>query len=166
MQYRAQYSGGSLRIMANHLPAIGEGEMVSVTIEQVRSDNTHRHQFAWLADAWSNPPETVAFEPWAATKETLRKHALCQTGFYEQAIIECGDPKLARTVAQEIMNARKRSEGYAHAIVRGGVAVIRWPESQSYKAMGKERFQRSKEAILNWIADQIGVDPEDLRRVA
>jgi hypothetical protein len=31
--------------------------------------------------------------------------------------------------------------------------------------MGGRRFQESKEAVLNWIAAQIGVDAEELRRV-
>ncbi len=31
-------------------------------------------------------------------------------------------------------------------------------------AMGGAEFQRSKQAVLDWIAAQIGVDAEELRR--
>lgn len=162
MDYRARYSGGSLRLITNRLPDLRDGEEVVVSIERHRSDKTHRHQFAWIADAWANLPESMAFEPWAATPETLRKHALVQTGFYEQAVIDCGDDAVARDVARQIISARRKSEGYAHGVVRRGVAVVRWPESQSYKAMGAERFRESKNAILDWIASQLGVTSDEL----
>jgi hypothetical protein len=32
------------------------------------------------------------------------------------------------------------------------------------RAMGAKEFQRSKEAVLNWIAQQIEVTPEQLQR--
>ena len=165
MEYRARYINGHLRLMTNRPPDLDEGEVVFVSIERARSEASHRHQFAWLRDAWATLPESVAFEPWAATPETLRKHALCQTGYFVQSVIDCGDDKVAKTVAAQLRAARYKSEGYAHAVVRDGVAVIRWPESQSLKAMGRDRFQASKTAILEWIAAQIGVAPEELTRV-
>ena len=151
--------------MTNHLPELAEGEIVHVSIERARSGASHKHQFAWVKDAWLNLPETVAFEPWAATPETLRKHALCQTGYFVQSVIDCGDDKIARAVASQIVEARRKSEGYAHSVIRQGVAVIRWPESQSLRAMGRDRFQQSKTAIMDWIAAQIGCAPEELARM-
>jgi hypothetical protein len=166
VDYRATYSGGTLRLKTNRMPDLSDGEQVVVTIERQRSEASHRQQFAWIKDAWSNLPEHLAFEPWAATPETLRKHALCQTGFFEQAVVDCGDAKVAREVAKQILEARRKSDGYAHGIIRQGVAIVRWPQSQSYRAMGADRFRESKTAILEWIAAQIGVQPEDLTRAA
>ena len=166
MHYRARYLSGHLRLQTNQLPDLAEGELVMVTIERGRSEASHKHQFAWVKDAWLNLPEADAFQPWAASPETLRKHALCQTGFFKQAVIDCGDDKIARAVAKEMLEARQASEGYAHAVVRDGVAVVRWPESQKRKIMGGERFQQSKTAIMDWIAGRIGCAPEELQRGA
>lgn len=166
MTYRARWHNGVLRLLTNAPPDLDEGETVFVEIERIRSEATHRHQFAWLKEAWANLPESVAFEPWAQSPEALRKYALVATGFYEEVIIECGSDKMVRTVASELRKARAKSEGYAVAVIRDGVAVVRWPQSQSYKAMGRERFQASKTAIMDWIADLLGVSPEELKRNA
>ncbi|OOY15103.1 hypothetical protein [Thioclava sp. DLFJ4-1] len=166
MQYRARYFAGTLRLETNTLPQLAEGEPVTVEIERGRSDATHRHQFAWVNDAWATLPETVAWEPWAQTPEMLRKHALIMTGFYQQEVIDCGDGKVAKDVATKLKAAHSKGHGYALAIVRDGVAVVRYPESQSRKAMGAKRFQESKTAILEWIAAQIGVEPRQLMRNA
>lgn len=165
--YRARVlPHGDLRIIANNRPDLPEGEIVFVTIEHGRSEASHRHQFAWIKDAWSTLPESLMFEDWAATPETMRKRALIECGFYEQVIVDCGEDKTARDVAKEIGKARRAAHGYAVAAVRGSVAVIRWPESQTYRAMGSKRFQESKTAILDWIAGKLGVSPDELRRAA
>lgn len=166
MDYRARWMNGTLRLLTNRPPDLDEGEAVVVSIDRVRSGKSHRHQFAWIKKAWETLPERLAFEPWAASPETLRKHALVQTGYFDQAVIDCGDSKVAREVAKQIIESRKKSEGYAHGIIRDGVAIVRWPQSQSHKAMGAERFQQSKEAVLNWIAAQLEVPPETLRGAA
>lgn len=157
---------GDLHIMSNRRPELDPGEIVLVTIDRGRSEASHRHQFAWVREAWTNLPESVMFEEWAATPETLRKRALIECGYYEQIIVDCAESKAAKDVAKAIGAARRAAHGYALAVVRGPIAVVRWPESQSLKAMGGKRFQESKEAIMGWIAAQIGVTPEELRRAS
>lgn len=167
MQFRARVTQPDmLRLITNRLPELAPGESVLVTIERGRSESSHKHQFAWIKEAWANLPESVMFEEWAATPETLRKRALIDCGYFEQIIVDCGDTKAARAVAAEIGKARRAAHGYAHAVVRGPVAVVRWPESQSVRSMGSERFQQSKTAIMEWIAAKLGVSLEDLRRSA
>ena len=166
MEYRAQHHGGTLRLMTNHPPGLDEGEIVIVSIERARSPATHRHQFAWIKDAWASLPEAVMFEDWAQTPETLRKRALIETGYYEQVVIDCEGATVAKAVGRELRNAKREAHGYAVAAVRGNMAVVRWPESQSMRAMGGDRFRESKSAILDWIAAQIGVAPEELTRNA
>jgi hypothetical protein len=39
-----------------------------------------------------------------------------------------------------------------------------WIDLPTIRAMGGPRFQESKTAIMGWIAAQIGVSPEELRR--
>lgn len=157
MDYRARHNGGSLRILANDLPDLGEGEVVGITIERGRSGASHRHQFAWLKEAWLNLPETLRDAPWAETEETMRKHALIATGYHQTTVIDCGGNAPARRVKAALVAAESKAHGYALAQVRGPVVTVWTPESQSVRAMGGKRFQESKTSIMEWIAAQIGV---------
>lgn len=166
MEFRARFQGGVLRLLTNTRPDLDEGEVVLVTIERGRSQATHRHQFAWIKDAWATLPENLAAMPWAETPETMRKHALIATGYHQTYTIDCGAMATARRVKSALVAAEAGKHGYAIGRVVGPVATIWTPESQSLRAMGGKRFQESKTAILDWIATQIGVAPEMLVRAA
>ncbi|AKG94546.1 hypothetical protein Shpa_35 [Paracoccus phage Shpa] len=157
MEYRARHHGGTLRILANDLPDLGEGEIVSVTIERGRSTASHRHQFAWLTEAWITLPERLQQMPWAETAETMRKHALIATGFHQTVIVDCGSNAAAARVKAALVAAEARACGYALGQVRGRVVTVWTPESQSVRSMGGARFQESKTAIMEWVAAQLGV---------
>ena len=163
---RARWQNGVLRPMTNTPLDLDEGETVFVEVERARSPSSHKHQFAWVKDAWANLPESVAAMPWAETAETLRKHALIATGFHQTYVIDCGSAAAARRVKAALVASDANSHGYALARVTGPVVQVWTPQSQSMRAMGKEKFQESKQAILDWIAAKIGVPPEDLRRTA
>lgn len=166
MEYRARYSDGTLRLITNDAPDIPPGEVVHVTIERGRSMASHRHQFAWIKDAWLNLPEALRDAPWAETPENMRKHALIATGFHQATVIDCGANATARRVRDALLTACIAAHGYAVAQVRGPVVTVWTPESQSYRAMGGDRFKASKAAIMEWIAAQIGVTTDELRRSA
>ena len=166
MDYRARYQGGVLRLLTNTKPDLDEGEVVLVSIERGRSTNSHKHQFAWIKDAWATLPEHLAAMPWAETPETLRKHALIATGFHQSYTLDCGAMATARRVKAALVAAEAGKHGYALGRVVGPVVTVWTPESQSLRAMGATRFQESKTAILDWIAAQIGVEPEKLVRAA
>lgn len=166
MEYRARYISGQLRLMTNRPPDLDEGEIVHVEIERARSGISHKHQFAWVKDAWMNLPEEVQSQPWAETPETLRKHALIATGFHQLTAIDCGAKAPAMRVKAALVAAEAKAHGYALGQVQGSVVRVWTPESQSFRAMGGKRFQESKQAILDWIAAQIGVTPEELRNSA
>jgi len=162
---RARYEGGALRLLSNRVD-LDEGELVTVQIERDRSGPSHRHQFAWVREAWAGLPEDCRHEVWAETPETLRKHALIATGYHQTTVIDCGDTGVALDVKAALVAAEWRAHGYAIGQVRGPVVRIWTPESQSIRAMGNDRFQASKAAILEWIAGKLGVAPEQLRRAA
>lgn len=167
MHYRAVFvAPGLLRVMANDLPDFAVGEPVLVAVERGRSPATHKHQFAWVADAWASLPEDCASMPWAETPETLRKHALIATGFHQTYTLDCGANASAARVKAALVAAEAKAHGYAIGQVRGPVVTIWTPESQSLRAMGGDRFKASKAAILEWIAARIGVAPEELQRAA
>lgn len=166
-EYRARWEGGTLRLLTNTPPDLALGETVLVTIERGRSGVSHRHQFAWVADAWATLPERLQGMPWAETPETLRKHALIATGYHQVTVLDCGSNAAAARVKAALVAAEAKACGYALGQVRGPVVTVWTPESQSVRAMGGKRFQESKSAILGWIAGQIGVPaPELLGAVA
>lgn len=171
MEYRARYTDGALRLMTNSPPDIPDGETVTVSIERGRSGKSHRHQFAWVKDAWMNLPEHLADRPWAETPRALRQHALIATGYHETYVVDCGSSAAARRVMASLIAAERKAHrdpksgepGYAVGRIRGPVVQIWTPESQSCRAMGGDRFKESKAAILDWIAAQIGVTPDKLK---
>jgi hypothetical protein len=117
---------------------------------------SHNHQFAWVHDAWMNLPESLALE--YPTSEHLRKRALVEAGYYDEQAIEVGSLAAAVRVARAI----QAREEFSLVFARKTFVIIRTPKSQSRRAMGAKVFQESKTAILDVIAQMIGVAPEQL----
>lgn len=125
-----------------------------------RSERSHNHEFGWLRDAHASLPEQYAMEPWAQTPEHLRKYALIRTGYCTTDTVAVGSNAAALRVAAFV---RGREE-YTLTSVQGATVHTFTPESQSRKAMGKERFQASKTAIMEFIANLLGCTVEELAR--
>ena len=125
-----------------------------------RSDVTHKHEFAWLREAWSNLPEQYA--DMYPSAEHLRKRALIQAGFYNEQIIDAGTNAAALRVAAGF----RSHDDFCMAVVRGGIVAIRTAKSQSRRAMNKAEFQKSKSAIMEIIAEMVGVSTGDLEQNA
>lgn len=142
-----------------------DGEIVLVEIDHQRSATSHKHQFAWVTEAWRSLPEAMQNMPWAETPETLRKHALIACGFHRTYTLDCGANATAQRIKAELVRSEAKAEGYAIGQVRGPVLTIWTPESQSMRAMGGKRFQESKTAIMDWIAEKLGIEPEQLKRI-
>lgn len=135
----------------------GAGELVTLA-DDARSTASHRHEFAWLREAFKSLPEQYALEPWAQSPEHLRKYALIRTGFCTTDTLAAGNNAAALRMAAFI---RAREE-YAVTTVQGSTVHVFTAESQSTRAMGKDRFQQSKTAIMEFIADLIGCTPDQL----
>lgn len=134
------------------------GQRYRLEEQQERSIISHNHQFAWLHSAWVSLPEDLASE--YPSPDHLRKRALIQAGFYTEQIIDAGSNAAALRVA----SAFRSREEFSLVIVRGPIVVIRDPKSQSRRAMKPDEFQRSKTAIMEIIADLLGVAPDALAR--
>lgn len=134
------------------------GEVYRLVVHEERSLSSHNHEFAWLNEAWKNLPEDFAEQYPSA--EHLRKRALIDAGFYDEQIVDAGSNAAAIRVA----SAFKAREEFSLVIVRGALVVIRTAKSQSRRAMDKQEFQRSKDAILETVANLIGVAPDALVR--
>lgn len=125
-----------------------------------RSDATHKHEFAWLREAWANLPEQYA--ELYPSPEHLRKRALIQAGFYNEQIVDAGTNAAAVRVAA----AFRAYDDFCMAVVRGPIVAVRTAKSQSRRNMRAAEFQKSKTAIMEVVAEMIGVPPADLEKNA
>ena len=119
-----------------------------------RSQATHNHEFAAIADMWQSLPERFQSEPWAQSPEHLRKYALIMCRYCDTQTFTCGSQAEARRWAA---NLRPMDE-YSIVTFEGSTVYRFTAQSQSRRAMGKDRFQASKTAILEYIEDLIGVE--------
>lgn len=63
------------------LPGTGPaGETYKLAPFHDRSQSSHNHEFAVIADMWQSLPEKYRHEPWAQSPEHLRKYPLIMWG--------------------------------------------------------------------------------------
>ena len=136
------------------------GEVYRIAEEHDLSSASHKQQFAWLHDAWLNLPEDLADE--YPTREHLRKAALIEAGFYTETIADAGSNAAALRMASLV----KARDQFCVVIVRGPIIVVRDPMTQSVRGMGATMFNKSKTAIMEIIANMIGVSPAELEKNA
>jgi len=134
------------------------GESYTLVEEKQRSTATHNHEFAWLSGAWSSLPPYYADEPWAKTPEHLRKYALIRCHFCNVQMYACKFKAEARRLAAVIGSM----DEFALVVTEGRKVTRFTAKSQSRKAMDAREFQASKQAILEFIGDLIGVDAATL----
>ncbi len=130
------------------------GETYTLAPSEDRSSVSHNHEFAVIAQAWENLPESLA--ALYPTPEHLRKRALIEAGYYTEILTDAGSNAAALRVASHL----RAIDEFSLAIVRGPIVCHRRPQSQSRRAMGREAFQKSKQAVLEVLSAMIGVTPE------
>ena len=167
---RVYFDGNVLVPDGNHATAalhdrLGAGEIVHVDLDPQRSGKSHRHQFGFVRTAWLNLPDNLKDAPYAGSPDHLRKHALIATGYRNVEMMPCGTEQRAERFAASMSRLAVNLEGYAVAIVDGPVAYCMTAESQRMRTMGGKRFQESKQAILEWMADLLGVTPDELAQM-
>lgn len=123
-----------------------------------RSDVSHKHEFAWLREAWLSLPEHLADLPHCASPEHLRKWALIRAGYSDSHSIVCSSRAEALRLAAFI----RPIDEFAVVITQGTIVTRFTAKSQSKRAMGAQVFQDSKTKIMEVIAHMIGVEPGDL----
>lgn len=129
-----------------------------LSVEAERTEKSHNHEFAVIAEAWKTLPESVQAN--FPNAESLRKRALIESGYYTEELIDAGSKAAAERVAAYV----RAKDTFAWVVTRGGFVVVRNAVSQSRAAMGAQAFQESKTKVLEWIADLIGVTVEQLTR--
>jgi hypothetical protein len=130
------------------------GEMYRMETIEERSIVSHRHYFAALHSLWLNMPERASHQ--FPSEEHLRKHCLIMTGFRDERSFVASSKAEALRLAAFI----RPVDEYAVVSVHEATVLVWTAQSQSMKAMGKKRFQDSKQAVLDFAADLVGVTVE------
>jgi hypothetical protein len=123
-----------------------------------RSDATHKHEFAWLREAWLSLPDDIAEH--FPSAEHLRKMGLIKGGFCDQRQVVCA----SKSEAQRIGAFIKPMDPYALVTVKDAIVTVYTAQSQSRKAMDKATFQASKQAIIEYVSGLLGCEPAELER--
>ncbi len=130
------------------------GQTYQMVEHNDRSQASHNHEFAAIAEMWQSMPERYRQEPWAQSPEHLRKYALIMCRYCDTQTFACGSRAEAERWAA---NLRPMDE-YSIVTFEGSTVFRFTAQSQSRRAMGAKRFQESKTAVLEYIEDLIGVD--------
>jgi hypothetical protein len=122
------------------------GYTYRMIVEEERSAASHRQYMAAVHEGWMQLPEPwdIAFP----TEDHLRKYLLIKAGFCD--------------ITKVVGDRRVPVDGYAIVCKEDGVLTVYQAKSQSYKAMGKEEFAKSKTAVLDLLADMIGITTTQL----
>lgn len=145
------------------VPKAWADDLLDKLREKQRTQASHNHQFAEIHDLWANLPISHAQAPYAASAEAFRKHGLIVTGYCDVVTFSFATDEEAKEQAPKIAELARRGrdkrdpEFYALVVARGPLVVCSTPESQSYRAMGKDRFNASKAAVLDWGHSLLGV---------
>jgi hypothetical protein len=136
------------------------GEKYRLGVIEERSWSSHNHFFAALQEAWENLSDEQV-ERWP-TAEHLRKYALIKTGFCEERSVVCSTKAEAERIAAFV----KAMNGYCVVLLKEKTVTVYEAKSQSYRAMTRAEFQKSKDEVLNYIASLIDVTPRALEQNA
>lgn len=135
-----------------------QGVVYHIIDQPERSQRSHGHYFAVLHEAWANLPEGLSDR--FPTVEHLRKYALIRAGFFDSHSVTCD----TEDDAERLQAFMEPVDEFA-VIDRKGRVVTRYTaKSQSYRAMGKEDFAKSKEAVLGILSEIVGVTPDQLKQ--
>jgi len=133
------------------------GETYRLEPREDRSQASHNHYFASVAEAHANLPHDLAER--FPTPDHLRAFALIKAGYCDARSIVAASKAEAQRLAAFI----KPMDDFAIVTVSEAVVTVYTAKSQSYRAMGKEDFQRSKDAVLAIVAQMIGSTPAALQ---
>lgn len=128
------------------------GERYHCEVQEDRSWVSHKHQFAWLHEAWLTLPEHVASR--FMNEDQLRKHGLISGGFCDSTTLVCA----SRAEAERWCKHLRSREPDTVVSINGNVLVQFTAWSQSRRAMDAKTFQRSKQAVLDYVDGLLGIE--------
>ena len=129
------------------------GEKYRCEVQEDRSWVSHKHQFAWLHNAWLSLPEDVAAR--FKNEDQLRKHALIAGGFCDSTTVVCASPAEAARWCDEL----SKREPDTIIAASGNVLIQFLAHSQKRSTMDAKTFQKSKQAVLDFVDNLLGIEP-------
>lgn len=136
------------------------GEKYRCEVQEDRSWVSHKHQFAWLHEAWLTLPEHIAAR--FLNEDQLRKHGLIHGGFCDSTTVVCA----SRAEAERWYKHLISREPDTIVKIEGNVLIQFTARSQSRRAMDAKTFQRSKQAVLDFVDGLLGIEPGTSARQA
>lgn len=136
------------------------GERYRCEVQEDRSWVSHKHQFAWLHEAWLSLPEHIAAR--FLNEDQLRKHGLIAGGFCDSTTVPCA----SRAEAERWYKHLRSREPDTVVSINGNVLIQFTAWSQSRRAMDAKTFQRSKTAVLEYVASLLEAASEEIGRAA
>lgn len=121
------------------------------------SPRSRSHYFACLNEAWKNLSDKHAER--FPSVEALRKFALIQTG-YRTAVYRILDTAEDATKAAAMLG--QFVDPHSILVQRENTVTVLSARSQSGQSMSKKEFDASKNAVLEYLAQMIGVDQPTL----
>ncbi len=136
------------------------GQRYRMVEENEISSASHRHEFAWLREAWNSLPDHMLDQ--YPSSEHLRKYGLIAKGHCTMTQHPCVSVAEAERLEATI---RRYVDKYAIVRRRGPVVTVFEAVSQSKRAMGAPQFQQSKSDLMDFVADLLGVSVDTLAKV-
>lgn len=147
-----------------------EAEEYPLVVLETRSRASHNAYFAQVNDAFDNLPEDIQAR-WQNPNH-LRKWTLIQLGWYDENEINWDTPidamRCARMYRQWDEKLPQNERDYARIWCPSNSTkvIVRVAKSQSASAMGKQAFEDSKRAVLDYLSDVLGVKLSALKKQA
>ena len=135
------------------------GEVYRVVNEEEQSDKSRGHEFAFLKEAWNSLPDALLDQ--YPNPEIMRKHGLIAKGHCTMKQHVCA----STAEAERLATILKPYDVYAIVRQRGPVVTVYTAVSQSRRAMGAKMFQQSKQDLMEFVGDLLGVAPETFGKV-
>ncbi len=120
------------------------------------TEKSRKHYYACVRKGYENLPERPA--EYFTSPSHLRKYALIRTGFHHHSQHVFDSHKDAKVMAI----VAKRIDAYCITKVTGPVVDIFTAKSQRGSAMKRHEFYESKQTVLEWIAELIGITVSEL----
>ncbi len=136
------------------------GQRYHLEHREARSSQSHAHYFACINEAWQNLRGEAAER--FSSPEHLRKWALIRVGYRDVRSFACASKKEAHRLAGFL----RPVDEFAVIVVSGATVTMMTAQSQNMRSMDRKTFGASKTAVLEVLADLIGVSPEQLGRAA
>jgi hypothetical protein len=150
-----RWNGEAMEVLRHHAKQADKlftiGEVYQLETVHERSAKSHAQFFAALREGWLSLPDHLAQQ--FPTPESLRKYALIRTGFRDERSIAAS----SRAEALRLASFIRPIDDHAIVTVTGSLVVVYTAKSQSYRQMGKDEFQRSKQAVLDFVDDLLDV---------